>query len=219
MELEGFGISLIGHAVYVHGDWIPWEFISGTPYNSRILITGEQLSSVELENSWNYIARPGVAKDWSILATIIRGCGGSILLAFHSSVGNIPPGFYTFLDNILLDGKTVVSRVWLQCTPHSVPDAVFFPPNGMDGSFEIVSRLPSRNNHGPFTVSAEDWKTYIGVTGSANLGLVVSDIGETNWSIFWHKMEDSRPVSSVAAARKGLSLIKIGTMLIEKNSA
>ena len=217
MELEGFGASLIGRAIYIGGEWIPWEFISGTAYTSRILITGDGFSQVEIENTWNYIARPSSSKDWSILATIIRGCGGTMLLTINNSAGTIPLSFYSFLDTVIAEGRTVITRVWLQCMPPCIPDAVFFPPDIGDASFDILSHLPSRGNHAAFSITAKDWKTLASVASDAGLGIVVSDVGENAWNIFWHKPEDSRPANNAVMRRKGISLLKIGTALVEKN--
>lgn len=214
MELEGLGVSLVGRAIYINGGWIPWEFITGVKYTCKILVAAPDLTGVELENSWNYIIRPESGKDWSILATILRGIGGTVLLTIQCE---LPASFVSFMSGLISEGRTIVTRIWLSIMPPIPPDAAFFLPGS--APYEAVETLPARGGHGAFGVSRAEWETLVNVAADAELGLVVSDVGETRWSVFWHKLSDSQPENPSSMLRRGIALLKVGTQLVEKNGS
>ena len=237
MELEGLGCSLVGRALYCfcneRNAWIPWEFISGQPYSCRILITGEGLETLELSHEWTFVVRPGVAngKEWSCLATILRGMGagqggmnsmGSILLVFGLHAPKVPPSFLSFMDGVLAEGRIMLTRVWLgeHIEIPTIPDAIFFPV-GANGQamYDMIHRLPERNGHTGFTIAADAWTMIVKATGEQGLGLVVSDIGETRWSLFWHKIADSDTETDKTRFHKGMRLLRLGTQILEQTSS
>jgi len=232
MELEGLGCSLVGRALYVFCNsqnvWVPWEFISGQPYSCRILITGEGLETLELEHEWSFVIRPGTAsgKEWSCLATIIRAMGaggmgtlGSVLLVFGITAPKVPPSFLTFMDGVLGEGRIMITRCWLgeNIEIPAIPDAIFFPV-GADSKtmFDMVHRLPGRAGHEGFAMTMDAWTMIVNATVSQGLGLVVSDIGENRWSLFWHKVADSDTETDGSRFSKGMRLVKLGTRVLER---
>lgn len=231
MELEGFGASLIGRALYVCSDaeraWIPWEFISGTPYNCKILISGDGpgLRTVEANESWTAIFRPTQPKDWSVIATVLRGLGPNILLVFDTYAPQAPANFISYLDGIVQESRTIVTRIWIgeHIEIPAIPDAIFFPvlrdTTHSNNAFSMIGRLPARGNHGPCTAaSVQEWPPLLKATQDSNLGIVVSDIGETSWSLFWHKLSDSRKENSAVLTKRGLAWAKTGLSILEKNN-
>lgn len=229
MELEGFGASLIGRAIFVYANaeqaWIPWEFVSGTQYSCRILLTSENttLRCIEMENAWTFIIRPQSAKDWSCIATIIRGMGGTVLLTFDSGCPRAPDSFMTFLDNLVQDPRIMLTRIWVGTTIEIpvVPDAIFFPTRLNDMCtkiYDIIRCLPARNDHDAWKpISLPEWNTLVDTTTASHLGVLVSDIGEKEWKLFWHKIEDSTPVSKTVLFQKGLDWLRTAMAIIEKN--
>jgi len=236
MELEGLGCSLVGRALYCFCNesnmWIPWEFISGSPHVCRILVCGPGFETLEVEHNWTFVVRPGnngSGKEWSCLATIIKGMSnglgvaGSILIVFAVGAPKAPPGFLTFMDSVLGEGRIMLTRIWLgeHIEIPTIPDAIFFPvgadPRTM---YDMIHRLPARGGHEGFGMTG-DWNLIVKATAEQGLGLVVSDIGETQWSLFWHKIADSDTETDNSRFRKGVHLIKLGTRIIEhiKNSS
>jgi hypothetical protein len=231
MELQGFGTSLIGRALYIyansHNAWIPWEFVSGISYSTQILIRGmSQLNyKMEMATEWNVIMTPQSPKDWSILATILKGNGGTILLVFDNSAPKPPTTFLSFLDNLVAEGKTVLTRIWIgeEIEIPCIPDAVLFPiltdTRAHSHVFDLLYRLPGRNGHGVLaSMNQAEWTTLVKATVDNSLGLMISDIGEDTWSLFWHKLEDSTIQKVETDHAKGLSLIRTGVQLLERKT-
>lgn len=231
MELEGFGASLIGRVLYVyasHADaWVPWEFISGTPYTAKILICGSNhnnLHLVEAEHAWTVVFRPSSPKDWSCIATLLRALGPTILLVFDVSAPPAPPSFVSFLDVLLQEGRTTLTRIWIgeHIEIPAIPDAVFFPilhdSKKIQDVYALLGRLPGRANHGPWAaIPQADWTAIVKATQESNLGIVVSDVGEPSWSLFWHKLADSRGDSHAVLTKRGLAWARTGLAMVEKN--
>jgi hypothetical protein len=231
MELEGLGCSLVGRALYCfcneQTSWIPWEFISGSPYACRILVCGSGVDTLELEHDWTFVVRPsGSGKEWSCLATIIKGMSqglgvtGSVLIVFGVGAPKAPPGFLTFMDMVLGEGRTLLTRVWLgeHIEIPAIPDAIFFPLGvPAHTMYDMIHRLPARGGHEGFTMTG-DWSLIVKATSEQGLGLVVSDIGESRWSLFWHKIADSDTETDTNRFRKGMRLLRLGTHTMERCS-
>jgi hypothetical protein len=230
MELEGFGASLVGKSIYVVSDdknaWIPWEFISGVTYSAKLLISGYSPSGVcciEAENSWTAIFRPMTSKDWSCIATMLRGIGNTILLTFDHYSPVPPASFINYLDSLLMDSHITITRVWIGTHVEipTIPDALLFPPFSDNvrnqEAFEMIQRLPARNGHGPWAVlDRNEWNSLIQATSSSDIGLMVSDICESKWTLFWHKLQDSRSDNHSILLKRGLLWMRTGGLLIEK---
>lgn len=228
MELSGFGASLVGRSLFVHaspGDaWIPWEFISGTQYAGKILITGTSttIHRVEAENLWTVIYRPSTTKDWSCLATIITGLGHSVLLTFDSSCPKPPEAFLRFLDSTVTGGRIVLTRIWIGIGIELplVPDAIFFPvldANTQGEAYDLMCHLPGRGSHGPWKkLNDANWRSYCNALHNGELGFVLSDVEESEWTLAWHKISDS-PVQQDLRAQ-GLAWMKTGLLMLEKMS-
>ena len=232
MELEGLGCSLVGRALYCfcneRNSWVPWEFISGSQYSCRILITGAGIETLELEHEWTFIVRPGTTggKEWSCLATIIRGMGagglgvhGSVLIVFGVNAPKATPSFLTFMDSILGEGRIMLTRVWLgeHIEIPAIPDAIFFPKDANERAmYDMIHRLPGRAGHEGFTITADAWTLIVNATNTQGLGLVVTDIGENRWSLFWHKVADSDTETDSSRFTKGMRLVKLGTRVLER---
>lgn len=229
MELEGFGASLVGRALYVVADsehaWLPIEFISGTAYASRILITGEGagLRLLEAEHTWNAIFRPS-GREWSVIATMIRAAGGPVLLTIDSYAPALPASFISFMDSILAEGRTL-TRVWVgtHIEIPAIPDAILFPPLHdpfrATAAYEMLRRLPGRGGHGAWAaMSTTEWGALVEATGKSDLGILISDIGEREWTLFWHKIADSVAEGHGVLMKRGLIWLRSGALLLERHA-
>ena len=225
MELEGLSTSLTGRALYVYANpeeaWIPWEFINSTQYSCKILIRGDTTTIVEAENNWTAVFRPTSPRDWSMIATVIRGATGSVLLTFDSGCPRAPEVFVGFLDSTLAAGRAILTRVWIGVGIEvpCIPDAIFFPSVSAEQTtvYDILGRLPARSSHGPWKrVPTTDWLSLCSATTASHLGLVITDVEESEWSLFWHKIADSVTGSGL---KQGLALARAGMAIVEKHSA
>ena len=233
MELEGFGASLIGRVVYVVADdgtaWLPWEFIAGTTYSCRILVTGEgaAVRLLEASNTWTAVLRPTCSRDWSFIATMVKGGGPTVLLVVDAHAPPLPAAFVAFLDNVIAEGRTILTRVFVGTRMEipAVPDALFFPPlsatsggGATTAAYEMVTRLPGRSGHAPWhAMPSSEWQTIVTATAASDLGVVVSDVGESEWSLFWHKPADSAAEGHVLQVKRGATWMRTGVALLEKH--
>jgi len=227
MELEGFGASLVGRVIYIVADsdhaWLPNEFISGTVYTSRILITGDGggMRLVEAGGMWNAVFRP-VGRDWSVIAAMIRAAGGPVLLTIDAQAPALPGSFVTFLDTIVAEGR-VLTRVWIG-THHeipAIPDAILFPPLRdpfrATAAYDMIRRLPGRDGHGGWAaMGAAEWTGLVEATSKSDLGILISDVGERSWTLFWHRLVDSVSEGHGVLVKRGLAWLRTGAALIEK---
>lgn len=218
MEIEGFGASLVGQCVYVCAGadsvWIPWEFVTSR-YTGKILVCGTDgtRSILAVGNDWTVLFSPTNSKDWSAIATLLKMLGNTILLAFD--VGVEPPSsFLAYVDSLLSDGRIVITRIYCgkQGIP-VVPDAILFPYEAQ-GIYEICARLPAVRNHGPWNpMATTDFNTLLTTATSNKVGVVISDVGESGWTLFWHRIEDSRIDNG--AKRFLPALLRCATRLVE----
>ena len=228
MELQGFGASLVGKALYVYANaadaWIPWEFLSDTQYSCKILVSSNTstLHCLNIEESWTMVVYPSNPKDWSCIATILKGMGGSILLVFDVDSPRPPDSFRNFLETVGKDGRTVLTRIWIGTCADipTIPDAIFFPVQ-IDRSqtqiYELLSRLPPRSGHREWKqISQAEWNALLRTTIPSNLGIVVSDIGETEWTLFWHKLADSSHIDERTLFQKGFRWLQSAMAVLEK---
>jgi len=238
MELEGFGTSLVGSSLYVHTDaehaWVPTEFLA-SPFSCKLLVTGSEATHhcVEAETVWTAILRPLAPKDWSCIATLIRGAGAggagaggtttSVLLTFDVGCPVIPESFAAFLDAVVSEGRISLTRVWIGIGVRipTVPDAIFFPPrmdaDARGAAHALIGRLPARNGHGAApSMSSEDWASLVTATATSGMGICVTDVGENGWTLFWHKPADSAGDSRDALVRRGLAWMRTGGAILEK---
>jgi len=198
MELEGFGVSLVGRCVHICADgsstWLPWEFLAAS-YSCRILICGEVKKTVlAFTQNWTVVFTPNDLKTWSAIATVLKGMGQTVLIVFDTSAPEMPVSFVRFLDECSSQGRQVITRVWVgqKAMMTSVPDAVFFPTDNSSEVYDYLSRLPARSGHGKWSgMSALEFKTLCDTVASNNLGFVLSDLGESGWTLFWHREADS----------------------------
>jgi len=224
MELEGLGCSLMGRAMYVFCNeknyWIPWEFLrrENHQYACTILVTGEAVDSLELEHNWTFVVRPGGSgKEWSCLATILKGIGTTSLIVFGLGAPVAPPAFLTFMDNVHAEGRLRLTRVWLgeHIEIPTIPDAIFFPSGApADTMYAMIHRLPGRSGHEGFHINNDSWYSITQATAEQGLGLVVTDVDEPRWSLFWHKLSDSDTDTPTGRLRKGLRLIRLGSAML-----
>jgi hypothetical protein len=198
MELEGFGVSLVGRCVHICADsndaWLPWEFLAAS-YNCRILICGEvKKTTLAFTQSWTAVFTPNDVKVWSAIATVLKGMGSTVLLVFDTSAPEMPASFVRFLDDCISQGRQVITRVWIgkKALMPSIPDAVFFPTSDGSNVYDYLLKMPTRNGHGTWSgMSAVEFKTLKDTVASNNLGFVISDLGESGWTLFWHRESDS----------------------------
>jgi hypothetical protein len=232
MELEGLGVPLHGRPLWVYseprhiqlGSGIPWEYIQEINYTMKLLIRGPTAHNANIETDWSCVWIPHSAHDWSCIATVIRSIGvGSCLLVLDHVAHTAPASFWAYLDGMLKEGRTVLTRIWIHSdAPAWIPDATFFPPlSNTDASLilPILHAMPARHNHGIWInmQTAQQWVDLLRDTGKQGLGIVLSDVQETQWTLFWHKPADSRPTLEVLV-QKGSQWINAGTRLLQTHT-
>ncbi len=224
MELEGFGASLVGRNVFLIAEqdnvWIPWEYISGTTYTCKILVTGYAVGGIRLleaECPWNMVIRPQTPKEWSLLATMIQGMGGTILVVFDGGCPAPPATFHSFMDSLVHSGRIVLTRIWVGHLHATIPDAIFFPvlrtAEMQADAYKVLEHMPQ---HLFPTPPAADWTELVNATVGSDVGIVATGVGESMWKLFWHKPLDS--LNGLAIAKTGLAYVKTGALLLEKSS-
>jgi hypothetical protein len=197
MEIQGFGGSLVGKTSWVWsrftGDWIPWEFLPSI--TCRILIH-DHTSSILFTEEWEYCIAPKTPKDWSCTATIVKALStsASVLVVLASS--GAPPNFLSFLTSV------PVSRVLLSAEEPAIPvDAVFSAPNAVFR--DLSERIPGRKGHGSYTApSTEGWADLTATLSGSGLSVVLTDVDESEWTLFWYKPSDSHGLTATDAKRK-----------------
>lgn len=229
MELEGFGVPLLGRAVWVFQNGsaaVPWEFIRANNYSMRVLIRGGSSngpSALEVEEDWTCVWTPTTSRDWSCIATCLKSVSGgaagagSVLVVLDSLQSAPPSTFWQFMDSLAREGRVAITRIWINAEgPPFVPDAIFFPP--MSGSLEsaamyrVFSALPARAGHGGWSYQGP-WDPVVAATHEQGMGLVVSDIEEPAWTLMWHRPEDSRQ-SIEKRAPRAAAIIRAGLALL-----
>lgn len=221
MELEGFGVSLVGRCVYICADsdkaWLPWEFLAAS-YSCRILICGEvKKTTLAYTQNWTAVFTPIDVKVWSAIATVLRGLGSTVLIVFDTDAPEAPASFLRFLDEGVSAGRQVITRVWIgkHMVIPCVPDAIFFPTGDGANTYEYLTKLPARNGHGSWNgMSYVEFKPLYDTVTSNNLGFVISDIGELGWTLFWHRESDSA-VSLSSPKMLVESLLHAATLVVK----
>jgi hypothetical protein len=100
--------------------------------------------------------------------------------------------------------------------PPLFPDAVFFPYCKIADPLvlSICKAMPSRKGHGAYTVHTQ-WEDVITMLADSGMSLVISDIEEKAWTLFWVKRSDSAQVTEAAAKTQALHLIKAAASLLD----
>jgi len=183
MEVQGFGGSLVGKTIWVHGEeWIPWEFLQKIA--CRFLIH-DSTTSLLFTDTWDYAIVPRTAKDWSCVATILKAisASSSVLVAWTISV---PPNFVRFVEQL------PVTRLMLSSEEPVLPvDAVFGTPTAAFRG--LCERMPPCRNHGTYTPPSSDaWGDLTRTLSEGGMSVMLTDVGESAWTLFWYKPSDSR---------------------------
>ncbi len=125
---------------------------------------------------------------------------------------------------MLAEGR-VITRIWVgtHVTVPTIPDALLFPPLGDNlratAAYEMMRRLPAREGHGGWAaMSTAEWNALVDATSKSNLGILISDIGEKAWTLFWHKLEDSQSELNSVALKRGLAWLRTGAAILEKTA-
>jgi hypothetical protein len=105
-----------------------------------------------------------------------------------------------------------------------IPDALFFPPlqdSEANTVLSILQAMPARHNHGGWicTQTANAWLDILRDTRRQGLGLVLSDVQETAWTLFWHKPADSRPPMEVIMTKTGAWMEGVSMLLKSHNQS
>lgn len=205
MELEGFGVSLVGRSTWIYADTrthptpvIPWEFLQCS-FAMRVLVTersAARLRFAEAETDWTCVWTPATPRDWSGIATVLRSTAqvGPCLLVLDRA--EPPASFWGFLDGLRKEGRSV-SVVWIHTASPTIPDAVFVPPTPIARSADlraVFAALPERAGHGRWFWHGDGsgWEALVEATHEQGLGLVLTDIEEPTWTLLWHRPSDSR---------------------------
>jgi hypothetical protein len=233
MELEGFGVSLVGRSTWVYADTrthpapvVPWEFLQCS-YAMRLLVTersAARLRFAEAEMDWTCVWTPTTPRDWSGIATVLRSTAqvGPCLLVLD----RVEPSqsFWSYLEGLRKEGRSI-TLVWIHSTPpiaHAwVPDALFVPPtpgSHAEALRALFATLPERGGHGRWFGGGDvqGWADLVAATHEQGLGLVLTDIEEPTWTLLWHRPSDSR-LSLEKRVPGCVAWIQTGTYLLGAN--
>ena len=186
---------MLGKTIWVYGDeWVPWEFLQSI--TCRILIH-DSSTSLLFTDSWDYCIAPKTPKDWSCVATIIKALSAdsSVLVAWRLPV---PPTFVRFIESM------PVTRLLLSSGEPSLPvDAVFGTPTAAFRT--LCERMPPCRNHGAYAPpSMEAWGDLTKTLAEGGMSVVLTDVGESTWTLFWYKPSDSQGAAPSKATVTGL---------------
>jgi len=209
MEIEGFGSPLTGQTLWMVRDcWIPWEFVPQTP--CRMLLAGSVATTVYGE-PWTYILYPTSPKDWSCAATILKAFGSGVVAWTSDLV--VPPAFLRFIES---ESYTKVMMGYIT-EPPLFPDAVFFPycKTADPLVLSICKAMPPRKGHGAYSVHTQ-WEDVVAMLADSGMSLVITDVEEKDWTLFWVKRSDSAQVTEAAAKTQALHLVKAAALLLDR---
>jgi hypothetical protein len=154
---------------------------------------------------------------------MVQSMGPQVLLVFDSYAPAAPASFISFLDNCVTAGRVVLTRIWIGTHVEipCIPDAILFPVFGggvgAAEAYEMMRRLPGRGGHGAWNASnLDEWNVIVKATAEGHFGMMISDVGEHSWSLFWHKLEDSQvgtPGSNLLMAK---ILLGTGMKLLDR---
>ena len=192
--------------VFSQDAWIPWEFLPSI--TCRILIH-DHASPILFTEEWEYCIAPKTPKDWSCAATIIKAlCApASVLVVLAAS--STPPNFLSFLTSV------PVSCVLLSTEEPAIPvDAVFSAPTA--AFRDLCQRIPGRSGHGSYTAPAvEGWSDLTATLSGSGLSVVLTDVDESEWTLFWYKPSDSHGLTATDAKRKVGELLSTAQRVLE----
>ena len=229
----------MGKTVWVQGtaqgtstqgtSFIPWEFLQDI--SCRVLLQGEGGSSrpdrlggssrpdrlggssaLSVLESWTYCITPLTAKDWSCVATILKASSADrpVLVAWSDDVA-ISSAFVRFLE------ATPLTRVMMGydgITPPLIPDAVLFSKDS-SSIRGICERLPARLGHGGCALpSADAWAELLATVTRSDLSLLVTDVEDKAWTLYWYKPEDSKSLTAAEAKDRVQSLLQAVQQLL-----
>jgi hypothetical protein len=191
MELQGFGGSLVGKTIWGVGDpWVPWEFLQDI--KCRVLLRGASSALAAISDNWTYSIAPETAKDWSCVATILKALSAStsVLVAWCDDVA-MSPAALRFLEGLPITRLMMGSRA-----PALVPDAVLFSKD-CGTARSICERLPARGGHGPCALPpTEAWTELVASLHDSSMCLMVTDVEDKAWTLYWYKPADSAPLTA-----------------------
>jgi hypothetical protein len=130
------------------------------------------------------------------------------------------------MDSLLADGRFILTRIWIgqHIEIPAIPDAIFVPvlhdARKAQEIFELFGRLPGRgSHHGWAGMNNNDWNALVKATGESDLGMVMSDVGENAWTLFWHKIGDSRAEGHGVMIKRGFTWMRTGMAIVEKHQS
>jgi len=174
-----------------------------------MLLTGSPNTTVYGE-PWTYVLYPTTQKDWSCAATILKAFGAGVVAWTSDLV--VPSSFLRFLES----GSYTRIMMGYVTEPPLLPDAIFFPfsktPDPL--TLSICKALPSRKGHGAYAVHTQ-WDDILSMVAESGMSLLISDIGESTWTLFWYKRSDSIQVTESVAKTQALQLVKAAAALLE----
>jgi hypothetical protein len=175
-----------------------------------MLLAGSVATTVYGE-PWTYILYPTSPKDWSCAATILKAFGSG-LVAWTSDLV-VPPAFLRFVES---ESYTKVMMGYIT-EPPMFPDAVFFPycKTADPLVLSICKAMPPRKGHGAYTIHTQ-WEDVVAMLADSGMSLVITDVEEKDWTLFWVKRSDSAQVTEAAAKAQALHLVKAAALLLDR---
>jgi hypothetical protein len=197
LQLEGFGTDIAGTTSVVYCDnaavlWIPYEFIGGEETATRILLHGEHSAgsrSLIATESWTMImgmTGSAGARNWSLLASMMRHLMGPVLLVITPDVV-IPTAFVGHIGR----ATTILFR-WISDLNNQSGFAVgnlFFPLNIQAG--QVVGAQRSFWKGMPLRTSDSNLGLVLNETRPQGLHLVSSIMEGGVVTLAWYRPRDS----------------------------
>jgi hypothetical protein len=198
LQLEGFGSDIINSTSIIFCEsgpnfelWLPYEFFSSEPV-TRILLIGEHSSGTRglvASEKWTMIldmTSVSGAKNWSILASIVKHLIGPVMIVVAPDVA-IPAALGQHMSNNI----TLIVYKWLSEIDNFVFNAstVFFPISVQSGHIVSVQRAIWRGM--ALRTSDTNLGAIIQETRPQGLCLVSSVLDGGVVSLAWYRTKDS----------------------------
>jgi hypothetical protein len=107
--------------------------------------------------------------------------------------------------------------VEIPCIPDAILFHVFSGGAGATEAYDMMRRLPGRGGHGAWAApNLDEWVVLVKATADGHLGIMISDVGEHSWSVFWHKVEDSYTGTPGSNMQMAKILLGTGMKLLDR---
>jgi len=161
-------------------------------------------------DAWTYCITPTNAKDWSCIATILKALvvDRAVVVAWEDEVA-MTPAAVRFLESLPL---TRVMMGYRTGVPPLLPDAILFS-NDTTTARSLCERLPSRKG-ACVLPPADAWTELLRTLAQSHLSLLVTDVEDAAWTLYWYNPEDSSSLTAAQAKERVRVLLATAQQLV-----